>query len=276
MSTTYPTSNAQRGKLACVGLGMTLGSHLTPLARSYIEQADAVFAAVSSRLVEQWLDRLHADVRSLQPYYGNGDKPRITTYQEWVAVMLAEVRQGRSVCAVFYGHPGVFAWSPHEAIRQARREGYAAHMEPGISAADCLYADLGIDPGDHGCQHIEASLLLYRRRRIDTCGYLVLWQVGLVGDLSLKRFATGPDYRRVLVDRLAEDYPRDHPIIVYRGATLPTHEPLIRHARLLDLPDMEVRADDTVVLPPAQSAEPDTAMLERLAALATGSTEPTA
>ena len=32
------------GSLVCVGLGMTLGSHLGPLARSHIEQADVVFA----------------------------------------------------------------------------------------------------------------------------------------------------------------------------------------------------------------------------------------
>src|SRR3546814_12671609 len=36
---------------------------------------------------------------------------------------------------------------PHKAIAQARAEGLEAHMEAGVSAEDCLYADLGIDPG---------------------------------------------------------------------------------------------------------------------------------
>jgi len=42
------TDTSNRGSLVCVcvGIGMTLGSHLSPLARSYIEKADVVFAAV--------------------------------------------------------------------------------------------------------------------------------------------------------------------------------------------------------------------------------------
>lgn len=51
---------------------MTLGSHLTRLARSHIEQADVVFSAVSDG--QMWLERMHPDVRSLQPCYGKGDK----------------------------------------------------------------------------------------------------------------------------------------------------------------------------------------------------------
>ena len=43
------------GSLVCVGIGMTLGSHLTPLSRSYIEEADVVFAATSDGIVELWL-----------------------------------------------------------------------------------------------------------------------------------------------------------------------------------------------------------------------------
>ena len=40
------------GSLVCVGLGMTLGAHLGPLARSHIEQADVVFAGLSDGIVE--------------------------------------------------------------------------------------------------------------------------------------------------------------------------------------------------------------------------------
>ncbi|MGN2245565.1 SAM-dependent methyltransferase [Frateuria sp. GZRR35] len=256
----------RRGSLACVGMGMTLGSHLTPLARSHIEQADVVFAALSDGIVELWLQRLHPDVRSLQPYYQEG-KSRMTTYRQWVEVMMAEVRAGKRVCGVFYGHPGIFAWSPHKVIAVARAEGFAAHMEPGISAEDCLYADLGIDPGRCGCQHFEASQLLFYERRIDPAGYLVLWQVGLVGDLSLKRFSTGPAYRQLLVDLLALDYPLAHEIIIYRGATLPIQKPRVRRLALRDLVDASLTAEETVVLPPAVSLQPNLAMRERLAAL---------
>src|ERR1700758_4617728 len=96
------------GSLVCVGIGMTLGSHLTPLAKSYIAKSDVVFAATSDGIIEMWLSTLHPDVRSLQPLYREG-KVRMETYREMVEAMLKEVRAGKRVCGAFYGHPGVFA-----------------------------------------------------------------------------------------------------------------------------------------------------------------------
>lgn len=264
--TVPPPNETRQGSLACVGMGMTLGSHLSPLARSHIAQADVVYAALSDGIVELWLRRMHPDVRSLQPYYAEG-KSRMVTYRQWVELMMAEVRAGKNVCGVFYGHPGVFAWSPHKAIEVARAEGFRAHMEPGISAADCLYADLGIDPGRFGCQHFEASQLLFYERRIDPAGYLILWQVALVGDLSLTRFSTGPVYRQALVDVLSADYPLGHEVIVYRGATLPIQQPRIRRMALRDLPGIELTAEETVVLPPGAPLKRNRAVRERLAVL---------
>lgn len=254
------------GSLVCVGIGMTLGAHIGPLARSYIEQADVVFAGVSDGIVELWLGRMHADVRSLQPFYREGTS-RMHSYRRMVEAILAEVRAGRQVCAVFYGHPGVFAWAPHKAIQLAREEGYRAHMEPGISAEDCLYADLGIDPGSCGCQHYEASQFMLYRRRIDPAAWLVLWQVGLAGDRSLSRFATGPAYRRVLVDVLARDYPLSHEVIIYRAATLPIQSPRVERLPLQDLPEALFEIADTVAIPPARAMEPDPDIDARLALL---------
>ena len=258
--------DSQRGSLACVGMGMTLGSHLTPLARNHIEQADVVFAALSDHVVELWLQRMNPDVRSLQPYYQDGVS-RMKTYRKWVELMMDEVRAGKRVCAVFYGHPGVFAWSPHKAIEVARSEGFEAHMEPGISAEDCLYADLGIDPSRFGCQHFEASQLLFYERRIDATGYLVLWQVAMVGDWSLTRYDTGSEYRQVLVDLLALDYPLDHEVIIYRAATLPIEKPRIRRIVLRDLPSTNLTAEVTIILPPAAPMKPNLAIRARLAEL---------
>jgi uncharacterized protein YabN with tetrapyrrole methylase and pyrophosphatase domain len=266
MDTFSAVAHKTRGSLACVGMGMTLGSHLTPLARSHIEQADVVFAGLSDGIVEMWLQRMHPDVRSLQPYYREG-KSRLKTYREWVELMMTEVRAGKRVCGVFYGHPGIFAWSPHKAIEAARAEGFQAHMEPGVSAEDCLYADLGIDPGRFGCQHFEASQLLFYERRIDPSGYVVLWQVALVGDRSLGRFSTGPAYRQLMVELLRRDYPADHEVIIYRAATLPIETPRVRRVALQDLPRTALTAEETVVLPPAFALKPNLEMQPRLAEL---------
>jgi len=245
---------------------MMLGAHLSPRSRSHIEQADVVFALVSDPLVELWVQEMRPDARSLQPYYREG-KVRLDSYREMIEAMLVEVRAGRRVCGVFYGHPGVFALVPHRAIERARAEGFDALMEPGISAEDCLYADLGIDPGTYGCAHYEASQFMFYQRRIDPSAYLVLWQVGIAGDQSLARFATGPAYRQLLVDVLAQDYPLSHPVIAYEAATLPITAPRMEEMRLLDLVDAALRLQTTLVFPPARALQRNQAMLASLAAL---------
>src|SRR5262249_17609375 len=126
---------------------------------------------------------------------------------------------------------------------------------------------LGIDPGSVGCQHFEATQLLFYERRIDTSAYLVLWQVGVVGDRSLSRVATGAEHKQILVDVLAGDYPLDHEIILYRAPTLPIWRPRTRRMALRDRPHAPMTAEETVVLPPAAPMKPNLAVQERLAAL---------
>lgn len=254
------------GSLVCVGLGMLLGAHLGPRARNAITQADIVFVAVSDPIVELWVQQLHPDVRSLQPCYAEG-KSRHQTYREMVEAMLGEVRAGRRVCGAFYGHPGVFAKAPHDAIAQARAEGFDAHMEPGVSAEDCLYADLGIDPGRVGCQHYEASQLLFYRRALDPSAYLVLWQVGIAGDRSYRRFATSEAHRQLLVDRLLETYPAGHAVIVYEAATLPIAAPRMDTVALRDLAATPLHMHSTLVVPPCAPLQRDESMLARVEAL---------
>ncbi|RUL71125.1 hypothetical protein EKH80_19255 [Dyella choica] len=250
-----------------MGIGMTLGSHLSRRAHAYIEQADVVFTLVSDGIVELWLQGMNEDVRSLQPYYQEG-KSRMKTYRQMVNAIMAEVSAGRRVCGVFYGHPGVFAWVPHKAIRTARSKGYHAHMEPGISSEDCLYADLGIDPGARGCQHYEASQFMLYRRCIDPSAWLILWQVGVAGDKTLMRFSTGEAHRQVLVDVLARHYTLDHQVVIYRAATLPFQSPRRELLALGALPLAEFGMADTLAIPPARPLEADHEIRARLEALA--------
>jgi diguanylate cyclase (GGDEF)-like protein len=86
---------------------------------------------------------------------------------------------------------------------------------PGVSAEDCLYADLGIDPGRVGCQHLEATQFLCTERVIDTAGYLVLWQAAVVGDRTFMQVATTRAHRQLLVDKLKRFYPAAHEVTIY-------------------------------------------------------------
>ncbi len=254
------------GRLVVVGTGIRSIAQLTQEAMAWIRAADIVCYALADPVTERWvIDNARAS-EDLALFYDEATT-RLTTYAAMAARMAGHAQSGLTVVGVFYGHPGIFAWSPHKAIEQARAEGYEAHMEPGISAEDCLYADLGFDPGRYGCQHFEASQLLYCERRLDPAGYLVLWQLGVIGNRSVGRFDTGLAYRALLVERLEQDYPPDHEVIVYRGATLPIESPRIRRITLRELATVPLTAEDTVVLPPAVALQPNRAMVERLQAL---------
>ena len=171
----------QQGSLVCVGTGMMVGAHLSPICQSHIEQADVVFVCVAEHYMEAWITSLNKNTVNLQTFYGEG-KDRHDTYAQMTSAMLERVEKGEKVVGAFYGHPGVFAKVPHDAIAIAKSRGFDAYMLPGISAESCLYADLGIDPGALGCQHYEANQFLLYKREVDTAAYLVLWQVGGAGD----------------------------------------------------------------------------------------------
>jgi hypothetical protein len=142
-------------------------------------------------------------------------------------------------------------------------------MEPGISAEDCLYADLGLDPGTYGCQHYEASNLMFYQRTIDTAAYLILWQPGVAGDKSLAKFSTGGAYREVLVELLSQWYPLDHQVILYEAVTLPIQQPRIERIALSDLPKAQMDLKTTLVIPPATVAKANQVILDKLKALVT-------
>lgn len=253
----------QQGSIVCVGVGMTLGSHITPLSRSHIEQADVVFSSASDSYVELWIKEMNQDVRSLQPFYAEG-KDRRQTYREMIDAMMTEVRAGKKVVGAFYGHPGVFALAPHKVIHQARQEGYHAHMEPGISAEDCLYADMGLDPGTSGCIHYEATQFMVNRKVVDTSALLILWQVGMAGDRSHKAFTSDNRYRALLQECLQTFYPDSHQVALYEAAVLPIEDVRIEWLALNELSSAKVHQHTTLVIPPSQTKTEDAEMVARL------------
>ncbi len=243
----------KQGSLVCVGPGMTLGAHITQRCRKQIENAEVVFTNCHP-IMEEWISLMNKDVRSLQGLYGE-NKDRRITYREMLEAIMQEVREGKQVVGAFYGHPGVFARVPHQAVNQAREEGYRARMEPGISAEDCLYADMGIDPGDYGCQHYEASQVVFYKRRLDPSAYLILWQIALAGDISIAKRLSSKEEREVLVRLLSNDYPLSHRVALYECPTLITDNVRIDWITLGELPEADLTPVTTLVVPPAKKMQ---------------------
>src|SRR3546814_6739761 len=102
---------------------------------------------------------------------------------------------------------------------------------------------------------------------LDPSAYLVLGQVGVAGDRSVRRFSTGPAHRRLLVERLAEDYPMDHAVVLYEAATLPITTPRMDWMPMSELVDAGQGMQTTLVIPPAMKMQRNDEMLEKLSRL---------
>lgn len=234
--------------LVVVGSGIQFGRHVSERSLSEIREAQVVFC-LADPFALAMIRSLRPDAINLGARYAPG-KDRRQTYREIDEAIMAEVRAGKQVCAVFYGHPGVFADVPHRVVRKARAEGIPARMEPGISAEACLYADLGLDPGHRGVQSMEATHFLVYDRKPDTAGLVLLWQVALSGDLSCTRLHAEREGVQALVDKLLRWYPPGHEVILYEAARLPIETPRIDRLPLRDLPAAHYEEYTTLVIPP--------------------------
>jgi len=177
--------------------------------------------------------------------------------------ILSTVRRGGQVCVAFYGHPGVFVNPSHEAIRRARDEGFDARMVPSVSADACLFADLGVDPSEFGCQSYEATDMLARGLPINPSVALILWQVGVIGNMT---YAPEGDLSRipVLVDYLERFYPADHEIVCYEAALYPVCDPSVERVPLDRLGEVQISPMSTLYVAPAVWRSPDPEMQDRL------------
>jgi hypothetical protein len=262
---TYRESN--KGSLIVVGTGIRVVGQLTMEAIAWMKKADRLLYLVGDRVAEATILQLNSSgAESLLPFYVEG-KPRIDTYNEMVERILACVRAGMLTCVAAYGHPGVFAYPFHVAIRQARAEGYGARMLPAISAEDCLFADLGIDPATYGCQSFEATDFLLHARVPDPSAALILWQIGAVGDPLYHRDGYNLSLLPLLVARLCQFCPPDHVCTVYEAAIYPDIDPTIRQAPIRSLTEMTLTWVSTVYIPPSRPSSRDTYVLSRIGAL---------
>lgn len=255
--------------LVVVGTGIRIVGHLSLEALQCIVEADRLPYVVADPTADRLLRLLNpAAAESLGDLY-EAAKPRRRTYEEMVDRILRSVRAGARTCAVFYGHPGVFVRPAHAAIERARQEGFSARMLPAVSAEDCLFADLGVDPASAGCQAYEATDFLINGRRLDPTGHVVLWQIGVVGRWDQHAGEPSPAERSVLrlvLDRLGESYPGDQRVAVYEASRRPGAAPRIEWTTLAELESARLSMVSTLYIPPGRPPRTDFYLLQTLGA----------
>jgi hypothetical protein len=156
------------GSLTIIGSGIETAG-FTSVDERLIRSADKVFYCVADPATVVWIKAMRPDAYDLYVLYDDG-KVRYHTYMQMTEAMLYYVRQGKSVVAVYYGHPGIFVLSTHRAVKIARREGHRAIMRAGISALDTLCADLGWTQANLGCRPLKPPTCSFAgENRIQNC-----------------------------------------------------------------------------------------------------------
>lgn len=244
------------GRLVIVGTGITGVSQLTLEAVAWIEAADVVCYVLADPLTERWICAHARSTEDLTRLH-RSDAPRLHAYRAMSERLVEHARSGRLVVGVFYGHPGVFTSPSHWAVEGARAEGIPARMLPAVSAEDCLFADLGIDPGDGACQSFEATDMIIRARVPATDAHLVVWQVGVVAQLGLE---TGGARVAELEQYLERFYPAEHMIIHYQAAQSVVADPTIEPVPLSELGSLALAVTSTLYVPPLGVREYDMTM----------------
>lgn len=249
------------GSLTVVGTGFSSGQ-VTADAADVIASSEKVLYLVPDPHSDEWIRAANPTAESLGDFYF-GRPSRLETYLDITEYILSFVRRGFRVCAVFYGHPGVFVFPSHEAIIRAREEGFAARMLPGVSAEDCLFSDLGVDPGRRGCRSFDATDFLVRGRQPDVAVPLILWQVGAVGRTDYPRDDNRANLA-ILTEVLLEQYGPGHEVVLYEAASGACRDPFIEFLGLEQLVEAPVQLISTLYVPPRDEPVIDEQMAARL------------
>jgi len=255
--------NAETTSLVVVGSGIKFLSHLTTEAKAYIEQSDKVLYLVNEPVMKEWIQKNNKNTESLDEIYFKYPL-RLQCYRAITEYILETLRKDLHLCVVIYGHPSVFAQPALEAVIQAKEERYYAKILPGISAEDCLFADLLFDPGRYGCQSFEATDFLIHQRKFDISSHLILWQVGVIGALGHPINHDNKNGAMQLMKYLLKFYDAKHKISLYEAAQYPGFEPKINELELAQLAEAEISRIATMHIPPIKKTEMNMEMLQAL------------
>lgn len=238
-------------KFALVGSGIKTLSHLTTEAKAYITEASKVLYLVNEPVMQEWLGENSKDSESLDSIYFSYPK-RLDAYHAIAKKVVDEIKQHEFVCLVLYGHPTIFAAIGLDALKLAEKENINIdHVTiPGISAMDCLFADLSIDPGDSGCFSIDVNDLLLFNKTIEPCAHLILWQIGMIGNCGKPSYEVSTEKLIFLKQHLLKYYPSEHPITLYEASLYPAMPPKIKASSLKQLETLDFTPISSLYIAP--------------------------
>lgn len=249
--------------LIIVGSGIKFMSHLTTEVKANIENSEKVLYLVNDPLMQEWIKTVNSSSESLDSLYAN-NALRNANYQAISEYIIENLKKYKTLCVVVYGHPTVFVQPTLYAAESAKKEGFNVVIMPGVSAEDCLFADLLIDPGSRGCQSYEATDFLLYQRNYDPRSHLILWQPYVIGVLKVVGEHDPIAGLKLLVEYLRNQYKMDHQVIIYEAAQYPTFKPRILGIKLSELPYSNITRLSTLYIPPIPQGMPNQDVLVKI------------
>lgn len=235
--------------LIICGSGIKSLSHHTREFDIAVKNADIVIYLVNEPILELWLQEKSKQSFSLKELYFLSSK-RIDSYHLIEKKVIESFEFYNNICLVFYGHPLLLADSVNSIIKQAKSKKIKVQVLPGISAFDCLLADLEIKL-DGGCFLVEASFFLKHQTKIDTTNHVILWQIGMI-DISSPSANEKQGNILKLKNELLKYYLPESTAYLYEASLYPYRSPLIIKTNIDHLTEYLTSSITTAYLPPVK------------------------
>lgn len=207
-----------------VGLGVLSVDHVTRETEDAIRNSNEVLYVDTGVATGEFLETLCPKVTAIFDSSYSDSEHRLNAYQLMAARVVDAALQHAPVTFAMQGHPTVGVYAPFLINDMAGVLGLSVRTLPGISALDCMFAELMIDPCVMGMQMYEATDLLLRCRPLQPDVHAMIWQVGCVETRLYSMRVSRPLRFERLQAHLLQFYPADHEVTLFFA----TPHPLMR------------------------------------------------
>ncbi len=207
--------------ITIVGLGILPGGHLTREAEDALRRCNEILFLDAGIATRAWLETYCPKVTSLFATTYVEARARLPGYREMAVQVLDAALDRAPVGFAINGHPTVGVTASALVARAAGALGLDVAVLPGISAMDCLLAELMLDPVVEGLQMFEATDLLLRQRPMQNDVPALIWQVGTVETSLHTERPSRPERFRRLRAHLLTFYPPEHPATAVHASSHP-------------------------------------------------------
>ena len=214
-------TTGRRYHLYLVGLGIRGAAQVTLETEAVLRRCTRVYYIHDDPAVAAYLRDVCPRVFNAARYYTEGRSFR-RTYEAIIAAVTRSAVRWPPVAIAVYGHPLVYVVLANWLLKEPP-PGLRVKALPAVSALDCLFTDLNLNPADAGLQMYDANQLLLKRRPLQPDVPCLIWQPRIVESTYYTRAWSRPQRFRRLRDYLLGFYPKDHHVVVALSATTTRH-----------------------------------------------------